>query len=182
MDFENVFNVIIAAFEEQEIQYALIGGFVLGAFGIIRSTIDLDFLILADNLDKVDKILKKSMYICSYKSENVSQYTSDLKPFGQIDILHAFRKYSLAVLKRAQSILVFNKYKIKVAIPEDIIGLKLQALKNDETREESEYSDIELLLKHLNDNNISIKWALLENYFKLFDLEDKFIYFKKRYK
>ena len=69
----------------------------MGAWGIMRSTVDLDFLVSSADLDKIEKIMTGYMYKKVYKTENVSQYISDLKPFGQIDFLHAFRTISLSI-------------------------------------------------------------------------------------
>jgi len=181
VDFEKVIGIVINKFEQNNIHYAVIGGFAIGALGIMRSTIDIDLIILANEMEKVDKILKESLYECVYKSENVSQYVSELLPLGQIDILHAFRDISVSIIKRAKRILAFNRYNIPVAIPEDIIGLKLQALINDESRENLEYSDIEMILQHLIEEHIDVNWKLLKEYFALFNLNKKFKYFQNKY-
>lgn len=39
--------------------------------------------------------MKENGYECKYKTENVSQYISPLKIFGEVDFLHAFREISL---------------------------------------------------------------------------------------
>jgi hypothetical protein len=73
MDFKTVLELILKIFEKEHINYALIGGFALGALGLPRATVDLDFLIHRDDLSKVDKIMKENGYSCKYKSEDVSQ-------------------------------------------------------------------------------------------------------------
>jgi len=181
MDFEKVIKTIIGKLIQQNIQFAVIGGFALGAWGIMRSTVDLDLLILANDMDKVDSILKESFYECVYKSENVSQYVSDLKPLGQIDILHAFRDTSISIIKRAKKLKAFDRYEIPVAIPEDIIGLKLQALANDKSREDMEYFDIDMILKYLNEGEKNVDWDLLKEYFSLFNFNEKYKYFRRKY-
>lgn len=87
MNFELVFKQVIRRFEQENLQYGLIGGFALGVMGILRSTIDMGFLLLLDDLDKADRILKDSMYNLRYRSENLSQYSSDIKELEHIDII-----------------------------------------------------------------------------------------------
>ena len=99
MDFEKVLEILTREFTNEKIRYALIGGFAMGALGIVRSTMDLDFLVDSRDLEKIEKILKQYDYKCIYKTDNVSQYVSDIKLFGAIDFLHAFRKISLAMIK-----------------------------------------------------------------------------------
>lgn len=69
MNFEFVFTNVIQAFEEENIRYGIIGGFALGVMGILRSTIDLNLLLMIDDLKKADRILTNNMYTCIYTSE-----------------------------------------------------------------------------------------------------------------
>ncbi|MBM3246086.1 MAG: nucleotidyltransferase family protein [Candidatus Omnitrophica bacterium] len=179
MDFHAVLELILKDFQRGNIRYGLIGGFALGALGVSRATIDLDFLINKEDLGKVDAIMKSHAYECVYKSENVSQYVSALKIFGEIDFLHAFRKISLGMLERAQEKDIFEgRFKIRVLIPEDIIGLKIQSLANNPARIQREYLDIEALMGHFGEN---LNWGLIEEYFSLFQLKEKFIELKAKY-
>ncbi len=179
MDFKKVLAIIIKKFEKNNIKYALMGGFGLGALGIVRATLDLDFLIHSDFIDTVENIMKKLGYNCVYKTKNVSQFVSDLKFFGEIDFVHAFRKYSREALKRAIEIPVFKgKFKIKVLTPEDFIGFKLQAVANDETRRSRDFADIEAIIEKYNE---SLDWNLIKQYFLLFKMSKEFKKFKKKY-
>ena len=51
-----------------------------------------------------------------------------------------------------------------VCLPEDLIGLKLQVLRNDPRRQDQEHADIEALLVAGKEENRPIDWAILENY------------------
>lgn len=179
MDFKTVLGIIIKRFKEENIDYALMGGFALGALGIPRATVDLDFLIFKEDLSKVDKILKENNYKCIYKSEEVSQYVSPIKLFGEIDFLLAHRKISRQMLERANMLDIFGgEQKVRVLKPEDIIGLKLQSVANNPQRTNREYSDIESLLEYYGKN---LDWQLLNEYFSLFEEEEKFREFKRRF-
>lgn len=179
MDFNIVLGLILEDFQRSNIRYGLIGGFALGVWGLPRATIDLDFLIHRDDLNKVNAIMKYHGYECVYKSENVSQYISPLKIFGEIDFLHAFRKISLGMLERAEERDIFEgKFKIRVLRPEDIIGLKLQSLVNNPARIEREYLDIEALMDYYKKD---LDWESIEEYFSLFELKEKFLELKTKY-
>jgi len=170
MDFKIVTKKILDAFLAAEVRYSLIGGFALGVWEAGRSTVDMDFLVHRDDLDKIGKIMAGLGYECKYKTENVSQYVSPLKIFGEIDFIHAFRKASLEMLTRAKEKEIFNgEIKIKVLCPEDLIGLKLQAMKNNPSREPTDRADIEALISLHREK---LDWELLEEYFKLFEMED----------
>lgn len=179
MDFKTTLGLILESFNKYNIRYALMGGFALGILGLPRATVDLDFLVHRDDLNKIDKIMHAQGYECTYKSENVSQYVSPIKIFGEIDFLHAFREASLKMLERARELDIFEgKLKIWVLRAEDIIGLKVQAAVNDPTRSDREFLDIEALMEHYGKG---LDWAMLEEYFSLFERKEKFIELKTKY-
>lgn len=167
MDFKLVTQKLLTAFKENDIRYGLIGGYALGLWGVDRSTIDIDFLANRDDMQKVDKIMQGLGYECKYKSENASQYVSPLNIYGEVDFLHAFREASLGMLKRAEEKEISDgSIKIRVLKPEDIIGLKVQAIYNNPSRKQ-DIVDIESLLAV---NGYDIDWILLEKYFNMFDM------------
>lgn len=179
MDFKAVLGLILEGFHKENIRYGLIGGFALGALGLPRATVDLDFLVHREDLGKLERIMKSNGYDCAYKSENVSQYVSPLKIFGEVDFLHAFRKISLGMLERAKELDVFEgKFKIRVLTPEDIIGLKLQAIANDPARATQEYLDIEALMSRYAKE---LDWDNIGDYFSIFEQKDKFLELKAKY-
>ncbi len=168
MNFEHVFSILVTEFDQQQVSYALIGGFALGLYGVPRATVDLDFLIRREDIGKVDAILRGLAYERRYVSDNVSQYVSPLTIYGEIDILHAFRPPSLVMLDRARSHQLFNgRLSAKVAMPEDLIGLKVQALANNPERMAKDFSDICALVDELCP---ALDWAIISSYFALFNL------------
>lgn len=179
MDFEKVLGIIIKRFDEEKVRYGLIGGFAIGVLGISRSTVDLDFLVNKEDLRKIEEILKTVGYEGVFKSENVAQYISPVKIMGEIDFLLAFRGPSLKMLEKTIPIDVYDgKYQIKVVSPEDIIGLKLQALVNNPERQEREFADIEALMKQYSQQ---LDWNIVEEYFGIFNKQDRFMDFKRKY-
>jgi hypothetical protein len=64
------------------------------------------------------------------------------------------------MLQRAVEKEVFAAIKIKTLIPEDIIGLKLQAIKNNPKRQHGEIEDIIFLTENYKNE---INWSLIEH-------------------
>lgn len=179
MDFKTVLGLILKGFNKGKVRYGLIGGFALGVLGVPRATVDLDFLVHRDDINKIDKLMKSHGYECVYKSENVSQYLSPLKIFGEVDFLHAFREASIRMLERTEEKQIFEgSLKLKVLRAEDIIGLKMQSVVNDQTRATREYADIEALMAHYKRK---LDWKLIEDYFSIFGQGTKFAELKGRY-
>lgn len=179
MDFKIVFERLLNLFHESNIRYALIGGFAIGLHGVSRSTVDIDFLVHRGDLTKINEIMKKLGYDCVYSSENVSQFISSLKVFGEVDFIHAFRDISVKMLERAEDKKIFNDtLAIKVLKVEDIIGFKVQAMANDESRKAIDIGDIEALMTL---HKAAIDWDILDGYFALFELSELFIELKRKY-
>lgn len=179
MNFRTVTEKLLAYFNEQQIQYALIGGYAVGLWGVARGTVDMDFLVRRDDLEKLDQIMAALGYELLYRSENVSQYTASQALFGEIDFLHAFRAPTLRMLERAGEKTIFSEaLSVRVLQPEDLIGLKIQAIANNEHREPTDMYDIEELMRLHGD---SLDWQLIEEYCGIFDRQDLFIKLKDKY-
>jgi predicted nucleotidyltransferase len=169
MDFKLVLEKLLTAFEEQDICYALMGGLAMGLLGAGRTTVDVDFLVDQKDMEKVDPIMNQLGYECRYRSENVSQYVSPLRVFGEVDFLHAFREASLQMLQRAVEKDVFGGIKIKSLIPEDLIGLKMQAIKNNPEIRHRDMDDILFLVENYKHN---MDWSLIERYAGILKMEE----------
>jgi len=170
MDFKQVTEKLLAEFQKADIHYALMGGFALAAWGLSRTTIDIDFLIQRDDVKKVHAIMSAMGYECRYQTENVSQFISPLKVFGEVDFLHAFREISTGMLRRAEEKKIFNgTITIRVLRIEDIIGLKVQAMANDNSRAARDLDDIKSLLSQYKNR---IDWPVIEEYFGMFGMQD----------
>jgi hypothetical protein len=167
MDFPTVLKKLLAAFQEYNVSYALIGGFALSLWGVPRATVDLDFLVAAEDMPQVHAIMTSLGYARRYHSTNVSQYVSELRFWGEVDFLHAFRRASLGMLQRAVIKDLFEgTLGIRVVPIEDLVGLKIQAMVNDPTRQPEDLADIEALLEL---HQTHLDWDLLEEYFQLFE-------------
>lgn len=170
MDFKTVTSGLLQRFTERRVRYGLIGGFALGLWGGSRSTVDLDFLVHRDDVGTIDIIMKELGYKCGFKSENVTQYVSPQKIFGEVDFLHAFRQASMEMLDRAVEKKICNgELLIKVLIPEDLIGLKLQAIKNNPARKEQDLADIKALT---SSRPGTLDWKLIQRYADILEAGD----------
>lgn len=171
MDFELVLKTLIAEFSRLKIRCAAIGGFALGVLGVPRQTMDLDFLVHRDDLEKLDGALAALGYARVFHSENVSQYRHPAAAWGSVDFIHAFRTISLAMLDRAKDHPALGgKESLRTAQPEDVIGLKVQAMCNDPGRRAQEQSDIERLMGRYGRK---LDWQRILEFYDVFGLADE---------
>jgi hypothetical protein len=171
MDFELVLKTLISEFSRLKIRSAAIGGFALGVLGAPRQTMDLDFLVHRDDLEKLDKTLTILGYTRVFHSENVSQYRHPEAAWGSVDFIHAFRKISLAMLDRAKDYPALGgKQSLRTAQPEDVIGLKVQAMFNDPERRAQEQNDIERLMAQYGRR---LEWERIQEFYEVFGLAEE---------
>jgi hypothetical protein len=169
----------LASFNKENVHYALIGGYAIGLWGVARGTVDMDFLVLREDMDKVDRIMDSLGYELRFRSDNVSQFISSLAVFGEIDFLHAFRVHSRRMLERAVKKTIFREdLSVRVLMPEDLIGLKVQAIANNRDREPLDLYDIgEIMRLHGG----SMDWKLVEEYFDIFEMRDLLVQLKEKF-
>jgi hypothetical protein len=100
--------------------------------------------------------------------------------FGEIDFDHAFREAALAMLARTVEKTLFSDgVSIKVVLPEDLIGLKLQAFVNNPDRSGLDRYDIEKLMEL---HGKTLDWKLVTQYFEIFESMELFEELKRKYR
>ena len=120
--------------QKNRIKMALAGGIAVGAYAIPRATYDVDGFILVSE-DKMDLLLssliKQGFIYDKHKPIKIIQgkrfvtlLYSKYKMY--IDLFVAEGDFQTGMLKRAKKV-KFNKIKINIISPEDLILLKLQA-------------------------------------------------------
>ncbi len=167
MNFELVFKELLERFREQNIRFALIGGFALHVAGFTRATDDIDFLIDSEDLGKVKEIMTRLGYELTHESQEFSNYWHPMVPLGCVDYLYAHREYSRKMLARANKHeKILGNIEIPVLIPEDIIGLKIQSIANNPKRYTLDMADIEYLIR---EKSGELNFNTIKEYFDLFD-------------
>jgi hypothetical protein len=169
MDFIAVLDFLLGVFEREKVDFAFIGGFALQAAGVSRATKDLDFMVLAEDGARIKPIMTERGYELLTETPEFLCFIGKTPALGRVDFLLAHRKYSLEMLKNALSVEGFGgKYRYKVVRPEDIIGLKVQAIANDPQRRLQDWPDIQKLLEvHREKMNM----VLVRKYFEIFGME-----------
>ena len=171
MNFKVILKNLLSRFSEAGVEVALSGGLALSTMGVFRFTRDIDFVVLEEWVEAVDRVMVELGYEKQgFSTQEIVSYISPLKVFGQVDFLVARRKYTRAMLKRALEMSVLDgEVTVKALLPEDLIGLKLQVIVNDpKNRYGVDAPDIQRLLKL---RRSSMDMNLVREYFRLFEKE-----------
>lgn len=179
MDFSRVLQTLLTEFERRHIRYAVIGGFAMGILGAPRGTQDVDLVVHHEDLARLHDVMTTLGYQRAAITENVSHYVHQDPLWGALDVLHAFRPPSLAVLQRAKSQPIFSgTLQIRSVEPEDVIGFKVQAMANNPKRYHRDLADIETLMELYGSR---LDWARVQEYFDLFELSEEGRRLKERF-
>ena len=170
MDFKEVLKFLLAEFPKSDIDFALVGGLAVSIYTKPRMTQDLDLMILSTDLNKAKKILINAGYNITFESGDIVTFVSNSVARGRIDFQLAHRKHAKKMIARAKNIELYPGMNVKVLIPEDIIGLKVQAYNNQPERYYKDMADIQELIKSDDCKNLDE----VEEYFKIFDRHSDF--------
>lgn len=154
----------MAAFGVGTTAPALIGGLALAAHQVVRATQDVDFLVDADDADRMHEVIVGLGYTCVHRSGDVANY---VRGDEGLDLLYAHRPVARKLLAEAQE-RETTMGRLRVISVEGLIAFKLQAHVNDPSRGR----DIEDIRALLRANAGSVDLEELRQYFQLFDRED----------
>jgi hypothetical protein len=70
MDFGRVLETVAGFLEEKDFRYAVVGGFALAAYGLPRTTLDLDFVVESAIQENLIQFLLKLPGVDRHKAES----------------------------------------------------------------------------------------------------------------
>lgn len=154
----------LAAFRGSSTDPALIGGLALAAHQVVRATQDVDFLVDADDADRLHEVILGLGYTCIHRSGDVANY---IRGDEGLDLLYAHRPVARKLLAQADE-RDTSMGRLRVISVEGLIAFKLQAHVNDPSRGR-DIDDIRALLRA---NAGSVNLDEVRQYFRLFERED----------
>lgn len=160
----------VAAFAGIKNGPALIGGLALAAHDVVRATQDVDFLVDADDAEKIHDVLIGLGYECVHRSQDAANY---VRGDEGLDLLYAHRPTARGLLDHAAT-RDTAMGPLRVVSAEGLIGFKLQALVNAPERGRDRQDILDLLRAGRG----RLDMQEVRRYFDLFDraeLLDEFL-------
>lgn len=146
MNFGIVLGVVTAFLEENGYRYALIGGIALAAYGLPRTTLDVDLAVDSAAQDDLIRFLELRGYETLNRSKGYSNHLHSDPEWGSLDFVYVTGETAdklFAGCHRAQGP---GGVDVPIPRPEHLAALKVLAMKNDPKRIFQEMADIRFLL------------------------------------
>jgi len=147
MNFEGVLRPLIETLERERIDYALIGAFALHAYGYVRATRDIDFIVRNRDQGKIVSFLESLGFETIHRSTGYSNHVHPLAGLGRIDFVYVKGATADRIFQCAERRSILGSMRVPVAHAEHIVALKVFAMKNDPDRTFREMADIQSLIR-----------------------------------
>ena len=146
MNFGTVLSLVTDFLNEHGYRHALIGGIALAAYGLPRTTVDVDLLVDSAAQDDLIRFLESRGYETLNRSQGYSNHLHSDPDWGSLDFVYAGGDTAERLFAECQRKQGPGGLEIPVPKPEHLAALKVLAMKNDPQRTFQEMADIRFLL------------------------------------
>lgn len=175
MDFSRNLADIGGFLDERGHPWALVGALALTAYGIARTTVDLDLLTGAEAQAALVTFLESRGYVTLHRSRGYSNHQHPDTTRGRVDVVYVGKETRERLFASARRLAGPQGSEVLVPKPEHLAAMKVQAMKNDPSRTLQDLADIRRLLDLPGVDREEIrayfeKHDLLERYEEIMDL------------
>jgi len=125
-DFQHILSVVSRNLADADIDCLLIGGFAVNYYGYTRNTLDVDFMIVADQVDTVRQTMVEAGFSNVSIHENVVFFSSgENKP--RADFLQVSADTMKKLLTNAVEVRIHG-YKLRIPSLKDLLAMKVFSL------------------------------------------------------
>lgn len=160
VDFGKTLRILIDFFNLKGLDYALIGGFALNAYGRTRQTDDIDFLLRDRDAPITIAFLESLGYHTLNRSAAFSNHELPLAGFSRVDFLYVNGATAESLLREVREFPVLGNRWVRVVKPEHLIALKLFSMTSNLDREALDREDLVHLLQQKNLNREEVERSL----------------------
>ena len=127
-------------------RFLIVGGHALAAHALVRQTLDVDCLIMAEDEEMFGKHLQSAGWQLTGRSENFARYDAASPDVPSVDVLLVDRE-TFAKLQSESIPLRRGAHEFQVPGMAQLIALKLHAIRNEPRRTARDLGDIAELLR-----------------------------------
>jgi hypothetical protein len=142
VDFAKTLEMLLYFFTRNGLDYALIGGFALNAYGRARQTDDIDFLLRDRDSGKTIDFLESIGYQTLNRTEAFSNHQHPLSGFSRIDFLYVNGDTADTIFREVREFPILTDLRVRVVKPEHLIALKLFSISSNPERTALDREDL----------------------------------------
>ncbi len=146
MDFGIVLGVVSDFLNEKGYRYAVIGGVALAAYGLPRTTVDLDLVVESSAQEDLIRFLEPKGYRTLHRSTGYSSHAHPDPLWGNLDFVYLRGETADEIFSACRNGKGPRDLSILLPKPEHLAALKVVAMKNDPSRSFQDMADIRFLL------------------------------------
>ncbi len=146
MEFARVIGLVRGFLIERGVGHALAGGLALAAYGLPRTTFDLDLVVDGDHQQELIDFLEAAGFETLFRSIGYSNHLHSDPALGRVDVIYVRGGTREKIFAEARPMPGPGGSTVLVPRPEHLAAMKVQAIKNDPTRTYSDLADIRFLL------------------------------------
>lgn len=145
MNFARVLPIITSFLEETGARFAVIGAVALAAYGMLRTTLDLDFVVDASARDDILRFMEARGYETVRAAGGYSNHRHPDPLWGRVDFMYVSGETAEKLFASCRQGLGPRKQPIPLPKPEHLVAMKALAIKNDPGRAFQDLADIRFL-------------------------------------
>ena len=147
MDFGRALTEIGSFLDKQSHSWALVGALALTAYGIARTTLDLDLLTESEAQEELVDFLEALGYETLHCSRGYSNHSHPQAELGRVDVIYVRAETRDRLFAAARRLPGPRGLEIAIPKPEHLAAMKIQAMKNDPDRTLQDLADIRQLME-----------------------------------
>lgn len=169
MNFARVLETITTFLNEKGQPYAVIGGVALVAYGLSRTTLDLDFALDAASQEDVVQFLESLGYETVHRTTGYSSHLHPDSLWGRVDFLYVRGDTSKALFASCRLYPGPGGLEVPLPKPEHLAAMKALAMKNNPDRALQDMADVRFLIQLPKVDRRTVR-----AYFERHGLEERF--------
>ncbi len=132
--------------EQNGFRLAVVGALGLHAYGHSRATFDLDLITRLDAQRPLVAFLEELGYETQHVSNGFSNHTHTDPDWGGIDVLYVDEETARQLFSACTRTLSLGEREAPVPSAEHLVAMKVQAMRNDPSRQLQDLADVQYLL------------------------------------
>ncbi len=146
MDFAAVLRLVGGFLESRGRRFAVVGGVAMAAWGMPRSTLDLDLIVDGEAQDELVQLLESEGWETLHRSRGYSNHLHSVAERGRLDVVYVRGDTAAAIFGAVRRVGSPGGVAFDVPRPEHLAAMKIHAMKQDPGRTYRDLADIRHLL------------------------------------